>query len=348
MGLDPSMRARAEVRKTWQALRPLALPLKVLCESWPPAPPRFEGGRFEESSARSGGAHAWLLALAAFDELREHRDWDTLLRRSVELLRDPIGIERVGIFLLDPEGKRLFGTWGTGAAGETTDERRIAFDVGTSHREAFTHARSGSAQWSRFDDVPLFAETAGGTIVLRSGENVIIPIPGRAGSLGIVACDWALTGARADVDVLLRATVFTRVLAPQLERLASEAFPSGVDPAMFSSENLEHGDTRLAALAAALLHDDPNEERLRLARRLGTTPGKLGRAFKATLGESLRDYKNRVRLQRFLAIVDPRGGDLLEAALDAGFGSYAQFHRVFRHAFGRSPIEYLREQRDRR
>jgi len=79
-----------------------------------------------------------------------------------------------------------------------------------------------------------------------------------------------------------------------------------------------------------------------LARRLGTTADKLGRAFKATLGESVRDYRNRLRLGRFLSLVDPSGGNLLQAALDAGFGSYAQFHRVFRSQFGCSPIEYLR------
>lgn len=348
--VDPSVHARAEVRRTWQTYRPAALPLKVLCESWPAVPPRFEGGALGESRARGEVARAWLMALAACDELLEHRDWDTLLRRSVELLRERIGLERAAIFLLDPSGKRLFGTWGTDAEGRTTDERGIAFDVGTSHREAFTHAKTGSAQWSRFDGVPLFAETTEGTVVLRTGENVIIPIPGRDGDLGLVACDWAISGARADLETLLRATVFTRVLAPQLEWLALRSVPSGPEPCtpVGPPVALEGNDTRLSALAAALLHDDPNTDRASLARKLGTTPGRLGRAFKTALGESVGEYRNRVRVQRFLVVVDPRGGNLLEAALDAGFGSYAQFHRVFRRAFGRSPIEYLREQHDRR
>ena len=87
---------------------------------------------------------------------------------------------------------------------------------------------------------------------------------------------------------------------------------------------------------------DPTLERDELAHKLGTSAGNLGRAFKATLGESLVDYKNRQRLQRFLSLVDPCGGNLLEAALEAGFGSYAQFHRVFRRSFGCTPIDHLR------
>jgi AraC-like DNA-binding protein len=33
----------------------------------------------------------------------------------------------------------------------------------------------------------------------------------------------------------------------------------------------------------------------------------------------------------------------LAAALEAGFGSYAQFHRVFRQETGRSPSAFARE-----
>jgi len=54
------------------------------------------------------------------------------------------------------------------------------------------------------------------------------------------------------------------------------------------------------------------------------------------------EYKNRVRLNRFTALVDKGRRNLLEAALAAGFGSYAQFHRVFRALRHVTPREYLR------
>jgi transcriptional regulator GlxA family with amidase domain len=59
------------------------------------------------------------------------------------------------------------------------------------------------------------------------------------------------------------------------------------------------------------------------------------------MGVSLVGYKNRLRLERFFTLVHPGGGNLLQAALDAGFGSYAQFHRVFRDLLGTTPREYL-------
>lgn len=340
MGLFSSVPThRQQVLATWQSLQPYSLPLRVLSESWPPVLPKCEGGLLSAWQNRGHSTQRWLETLSAFDELREYRDKSTLLRRAVELLRDKAGLERAAIFLLDPSGRRLFGTWGTDAEGHTTDERNIAFDAGASHREAFTNAQHGSAFWSRFSGVPLFAESARGTIVVRTGENVIIPIPGRGGSLGLVACDWALTGARADTETLLRATFLTRILSLELDARRDALLRDDVNPVDARGQGEA---TEIAARATQLLYADPNLDRHLLARRLGVSATKLGRAFKAALGESLRDYRNRLRLERYSSLVEPGGGNLLQAALDAGFGSYAQFHRIFRRRFGCSPIEHAR------
>jgi hypothetical protein len=68
------------------------------------------------------------------------------VRRAVELTRDRIGLERVAIFLEDETGKYLCGTWGTGLAGETTDERHIFFDKGGNHQAA-PPVPSGLGRW---------------------------------------------------------------------------------------------------------------------------------------------------------------------------------------------------------
>ena len=60
------------------------------------------------------------------------------------------------------------------------------------------------------------------------------------------------------------------------------------------------------------------------------------------VGMSLVAYRNRLRMERFSQLVDQGHTNLLGAALAAGFGSYALFHRVFR-AMGRgTPREFLR------
>jgi AraC-like DNA-binding protein len=89
------------------------------------------------------------------------------------------------------------------------------------------------------------------------------------------------------------------------------------------------------------MHREPGLLRAQLASRLGTTEGRLGKLFKAEMGFSVVDYRNRLRLESFLRQVERGGGNLLEAALDAGFGSYAQFHRVFRALLGTTPRLYL-------
>jgi AraC-like DNA-binding protein len=66
----------------------------------------------------------------------------------------------------------------------------------------------------------------------------------------------------------------------------------------------------------------------------------LAKHFRREVGVSLLDYRNRLRIERFLELAR-ESGNLLQAALDAGFGSYAQFHRVFRQQIGVTPKECL-------
>ena len=90
---------------------------------------------------------------------------------------------------------------------------------------------------------------------------------------------------------------------------------------------------------ARLLSDDPASGDLAaLARACGLSPSHLSRLFKAQMGVSISRFRNQQRLERFLSI-DGAGqrGSTLAAAHAAGFGSYAQFYRVYRAATGGSP-----------
>lgn len=81
-----------------------------------------------------------------------------------------------------------------------------------------------------------------------------------------------------------------------------------------------------------------------LARRLATPPSRLSRRFHEDLGVTLVEYRGRLKLMQFVEIVD-RGRAMHHAALEAGFGSYAQCHRVFRRALGCSPRAYFNGER---
>lgn len=80
-----------------------------------------------------------------------------------------------------------------------------------------------------------------------------------------------------------------------------------------------------------------------LARKAGLSPSQLSRVFAKQIGMSIVDYRQRVRLEKFREIYGRgRRYNLTVAAFRAGFGSYPQFHRVFKKHFGFSPAEYRR------
>lgn len=98
--------------------------------------------------------------------------------------------------------------------------------------------------------------------------------------------------------------------------------------------------------ALARLHADPGLALPDLAEGSGLSPGRLSRRFQADMGESLTAFRNRLRLQRFLEHYREQDDQaMLSVALAAGFGSYPQFHRVFREQLGCSPREYFRSAR---
>jgi AraC-like DNA-binding protein len=92
---------------------------------------------------------------------------------------------------------------------------------------------------------------------------------------------------------------------------------------------------------ARLLRSDPEAGDLAtLALTAGLSSSHLSRIFNAQTGVSISTFRNQQRLQRFLALYGSgRRTTALAAALEAGFGSYAQFHRVFRELTGRTPSD---------
>jgi len=96
--------------------------------------------------------------------------------------------------------------------------------------------------------------------------------------------------------------------------------------------------------AARLIHDETIALGLdELARRAGLSPTRLSRLFKQQTGIALVDFRNRQRIERFLQLYGiGQRRTMLDAALAAGFGSYPQFHRVFKRVIGCSPGHYRR------
>lgn len=156
-----------------------------------------------------------------------------------------------------------------------------------------------------------------------------------------------------------------RLAAPVLQRLDGllaataalarpDAFNRGLDFALFalwdeflaaeSVADCAAFHPKLEAVLGLLADPDSELTQAQLARRVNLSPFYLSDVFRRQTGLTIPAYRNRLRLQeffrRFQAHPEIR---LLQHALDSGFGSYAQFYRVFASALGVSPREWLRQ-----
>jgi AraC-like DNA-binding protein len=258
---------------------------------------------------------------------------DRFLRDAVEFARRHLGIERCGIYRLNTVRMMMVGTWGTGAQGETVDEHDLAYAFGDVDREVFGRAQAG-VLWSVFDDCPLIAQVEGETRLIGRGWVACTAIRGPRQPLGTLFNDSAITGSPVNEAVQSRAAILCCVLAQVLERRRQPVGVDGSEPG---------ADHPLVQRVTDLLSDDPTLSCAALARQLRVSAGRLARTFKSEARVSVVEHRNELRLARFLDRADVSAHNLAAAAIDAGFGSYAQFHRVFCARFGRPPREYLLE-----
>jgi AraC-like DNA-binding protein len=143
-----------------------------------------------------------------------------------------------------------------------------------------------------------------GRLELRELAGVFEDVAGQA-SAGSAATDAGLCYA------LARAAVAHRGARLTLE-------PAAIHPSVARALSLMRGDGLLLG-------------RDELAARCGLSASHLSRLFVQELGQPLRAVRNLRRLARFQELLESGAcQSRTEAALEAGFGSYSQFHRVRR------------------
>ncbi len=98
------------------------------------------------------------------------------------------------------------------------------------------------------------------------------------------------------------------------------------------------------AKAILLLNDDSWTGSLgRLAKQCGLSEGHFSRLFARQVGVPLNRYRNSLRLARFWELHHKGNkSTIMESVYAAGFGSYAQFYKVFTEVYGNGPRECLR------
>jgi AraC-like DNA-binding protein len=162
---------------------------------------------------------------------------------------------------------------------------------------------------------------------------------------------------------------FCRILSPasaeKLSRLlsltAEETTPATFNAAMGhlllkSWETFENSQTvepvvtlhpAVDKVIRLLRQNDAPDSVAAIAEDVGISPTYLSRLFLQQVGLPLSKFRNRERIRRFLAFADESPDErLLRLALRAGFGSYAQFHRVFRRIMRVRPGQWARGRKD--
>jgi AraC-like DNA-binding protein len=273
--------------------------------------------------------------LSAFSELLVQDDVDQVFKRAVELAREVIGLRRVALFLLDEQRNLMLGTWGTDLERRTVDEHHVMYEMGGSDRAAFERAESGAGHFTVIDNCPIVVQEARETRVVGTGWVAATPIRSARGRLGMLFNDGGLEGAPMRQEMQAR----TALLASMLGVLIDYKRPG---PGRPGQNGLTAPAHPVVVGTLRLLAKDPSLGGKELADALRLSLSRLARVFKTEMGLSLVEYRNRLRLERFDVLVDERGDNLLDAALAAGFGSAAQFHRVFRALRGQSPRAYLK------
>lgn len=82
-----------------------------------------------------------------------------------------------------------------------------------------------------------------------------------------------------------------------------------------------------------------------VAEYVGMSPSALSRKFKTAIGAPFTDYLQGQRLERAIPLLLTTNRTVLDIALDCGFGSVEQFHRVFKQRLGATPLAYRRGRR---
>ena len=271
----------------------------------------------------------------ALDEIRSIEDTDLVLRRAIELARDRIGLKRVGIFVLDPSRNVMLGTWGMDLSCAVVDEHHVIYDICETDQEALRRSGEEGVHFTVFEECPIIEHQRGETRVAGRGWVAKTPIRSTNGAIGMMFNDAGLTGAPVDEAKQAHAAILCSMLGSMLDPVRGLLGRRVGQPTESPSQ-------ALVSATVEMLDRDPRMGGKQIADALNISLSRLARVFKTLKGTSLVEYRNNLRLERFVAMMDRGCTNLLEAALDAGFGSYAQFHRVFRARLQTTPREYLR------
>jgi AraC-like DNA-binding protein len=271
------------------------------------------------TSANADGPDSLDPLLLALDQLLAIESSDAIIRRAIELARDQIGLVRVSIYVIDRCRHLMLGTWGSDASGAILDEHHVMYALSGLDRAAFRPDLEG-APYTVFEGCLMLEHGTRQTEVASPGWVTCTPVGCGEHVTGMMFNDAGPSYAAFDEAKQAKAAILCSVLGAALGSLSR--------PRRGKAERLPLH--RLVMAAVAMLAQDPGVGVDQIAQQLAVSSRGLTRLFESTLGASLGEYRNRVRLDRVALLIAKRRMSLPDAAVAAGFASYRQFQQISR------------------
>ncbi len=144
----------------------------------------------------------------------EQKTKDDVCLHAVETIRDKLGFDRAGIWMLDDETGKFRGTHGTDQKGNTVDEHDVVLKGPQS--ELARELLDASKQYILIENFPKKIKDLGGTIekvMEGTGQVGYVPIRKQGHAIGFVSVDNLLSGAVFGEQDLTRLALFAENVA---------------------------------------------------------------------------------------------------------------------------------------
>jgi AraC-like DNA-binding protein len=257
--------------------------------------------------------------LLAFGELVAIESCDAVIRRAVELARDRIGLAPVSIYVMDRCRHLMLGAWGTDSTGAIVDEHHVMYAVSHLDRAVLRPDPEG-APYTVFEGCLLVEHRSRQTQVASPGWVTCTPISCGENMMGMMFNDAGPSYAAFDEAKQAKAAILCAVLGAALGSLVRAR----------GARRDRLPVHRLVMATVAMLAQDPGAGVSQIAQQLAVSSRSLTRLFQTTLGVSFGEYRNRIRLDHVALLIAKGHTSLPEAAVTAGFASYAQFQQISR------------------
>lgn len=149
----------------------------------------------------------------------------------------------------------------------------------------------------------------------------------------------------------MKASMAVDELLLRIERIRFDAYTllPGAADVISAVDGLDHHSSPIVVRICEFITDNFREEidSSDIASAADIHPKYAMNVFKKSTGMTLNDYVNLMRLSYAQALLIQDEANVLQVAMDSGFGSLSAFNKSFRKIAGMSPTDFRRELRCR-